>query len=106
MGTNENILLNYVNLTRMETILFSSAKLSMALSLALSFPLVLFPCRVCLHTIIRDRLPKCLSGLPARVYFFSETILIVIVAYIIAIEGKSISYLIFTSNHRYYLFIY
>ena len=71
--TEDNILLNYTDLPYQETLLFATGKAGMAFCLALSFPLVLFPCRVCLHSLLKTHLPAWLSGesvihIPIKLY--------------------------------------
>ena len=83
-ATQDDILLNFTpkagfNTKGME-VLFLSGKLAMVFCLVLSFPLVNFPCRICLHTLLRGslgpRLPLALRRAPPAFWFYAETLVI------------------------------
>lgn len=101
--TRTNILLNYQDgLSPTETILFATGKVGMAMSMMVSYPLLLFPCRLCLHTLIQQApgmvqhamrstcgcaLPKYLQNLEVsgQVWFYGETISIICLTYLVSI---------------------
>ena len=53
-GTATNILLNYppAELSLVDAVLFTGGKLAMAIAMIGSYPLLLFPSRICLHSLI------------------------------------------------------
>ena len=58
----------------------------MMLSLVLSVPLIIYPCRICIHTLLKENLPDgFLRQFRPSVYFNSETFFIVSVAYAISV---------------------
>jgi amino acid permease len=101
--TATNILLNYQDdLTLVETVLFSTGKLGMAGSMMVSYPLLLFPCRLCLHTLVGMlpgavehallkmcgcELPRCLKSceVSGQVWFYGETFIIIFGTYVVSV---------------------
>ena len=57
----DNILLNYINLNWTNTVLFNTCRVAMVMCLVVSYPLILFPCRMCLHALLKDALPESLN---------------------------------------------
>ena len=51
----DNILLNYINLNWTNTVLFNTCRVAMVMCLVVSYPLILFPCRMCLP-LLKDAL--------------------------------------------------
>ena len=73
----DNILLNYIDLTWTNTLLFNSARIAMVVCLVVSYPLILFPSRMCFHVLLKDALPKGLKNFSGSFYFRAETFFIV-----------------------------
>ena len=73
----DNILLNYIDLTWTNTLLFNSAGIAMVVCLVVSYPLILFPSRMCFHVLLKDALPKGLKNFSGSFYFRAETFFIV-----------------------------
>ena len=84
--TRDNVLLGYTNLDWTNTVFFSTGRISMAVSLVLSVPLIIYPCRLCVHTLLKENLPKgFLRKCSPNFYFNGETFAIVGVAYCISV---------------------
>eukprot|EP00941_MAST-03F_sp_MAST-3F-sp1_P001900 g1900.t1 len=83
-GVCDDILLNYDSTNSyLKMSLFSSARLAMVISLIFSVPLLVFPARVCLHSLLRASLPPSLRGGAPNLYFIAETILLLASAFIV-----------------------
>jgi amino acid permease len=79
--TLDDILLNYTGMSWTNTVIFNTARLAMVLCLVVSFPLILFPCRMCLHALLKDALPDSLKHFGGSFYFKGETIFILVISY-------------------------
>ena len=73
----DDILLNYINLNWTNTVLFNTCRVAMVMCLVVSYPLILFPCRMCLHALLKDALPESLKHFGGAFYFRMETFLII-----------------------------
>ena len=90
-STADDILLNYdAGLSRLDTLLFSTGRIGMVVSLVLSYPLILFPARICLHTLLRSFLPSGLRNLNPNIYFLSETIVIIAITFGVSVVVPTI----------------
>jgi len=71
---NVDIFSNYVNLTGNSLTILTVALVAVVFVDICTYPLLLFPCRACLHSVLSHCLPK--EWLPTKLLFFCETILI------------------------------
>ena len=77
-------MLNYIDLTWTNTLLFNCARIAMVLCLVVSYPLILFPSRMCFHVLLKDALPKGLKNYSGSFYFRAETFFIIGACFVIS----------------------
>ena len=80
----DDVLLNYIDLTWTNTLLFNCARIAMVLCLVVSYPLILFPSRMCFHVLLKDALPKGLKNYSGSFYFRAETFFIIGACFVIS----------------------
>ena len=82
--TSDNIVLNYHDLHGSQLAAFSVARIGIVVVVMLSYPMLLFPCRHCLHAVLMGALPGHFRAYSADAFFYGETALIIGVTFFVA----------------------
>lgn len=84
--TADNIIINYSHVTGSELGIVSVAEIGLVLVVVCSYPMLLFPCRSCLDTVLKDNLPSSyLEYYSDNTFFYGETLFIVIFTFLVSV---------------------
>mmetsp|Transcript_54428 Transcript_54428/g.69963 ORF Transcript_54428/g.69963 Transcript_54428/m.69963 type:complete len:458 (+) Transcript_54428:51-1424(+) len=84
--TSDNIIINYEGVTGSELGIVSIAEVGLVLVVVCSYPMLLFPCRACLDTVLKTNLSDKMTGqYSENTFFYSETTFIVAFSFLISV---------------------
>ena len=84
--TEDNILSNYHGLSGRDEDLLAAARCGIVIVVLFSYPMLLVPCRSCLHAVLQSALRRSslAAALPSRAWFAAETLSIVALTFLVS----------------------